>query len=145
MTSTAKTALASTGKRRGMISASLPQVGVARRANNSALASTEYWAFASSTAASDPGAGNVRINSATLASVTALYVDNLDADGASQTAWLATLAGHRVLVRSGKSNAFVSFLVGTVTDSTGYRTIAVTYINGAGAFVATERLAITLI
>lgn len=95
------------------------------------------YAFSSATTAGDPGAGVLRASSATLASVTALYVDNVDGAGNSQTTWLTGLglsdnATKGILtISSPSTGASVTFEVTGVVDSTGYRTISVQ--NGSGA------------
>jgi len=48
------------------------------------------YAFSTTTTDTDPGNGILQYNSATISSVTFIYIDNLDALGNSQTAWYDT-------------------------------------------------------
>lgn len=104
------------------------------------------WQFSTSTTASDPGDGYVRFNNAAPASVTAIYIDNLDGQDNNLAAWLDTLtAGAQIAFRSANSlTQFVIYTVVSVTDSTGYRTVAVTWLAGLPAFLADEALALAV-
>ena len=91
--------------------------------------------FDDATTASDPGSGIFRANHATFASITALYVDNLDYGASSLTAWLDALddggtSAHRCILRIEGSVGPLQWaefnVTGSVVDSTGYRTITVT-------------------
>ncbi len=99
--------------------------------------------FTSPTADADPGAGAFRLNNAALASVTAIYMDNLDAGGVDVSAYLDTFDDAGVLanrgtleIRSASSlNAYGVFRVNNaVVDGTGYRKLAVDFIAGGGTF-----------
>jgi hypothetical protein len=96
-------------------------------------------AFSTTTADADPGAGAVRFNHATFASITQVYVDNVDQGGATITAWLDSLddvvnANARAYLRFQNVDdptIYAEFAVtGTVTDGTGYRKIPVSPIVG---------------
>jgi hypothetical protein len=98
------------------------------------------YTFSTTTTASDPGNGTVRFNNATITSVTSIYIDNLDGGGTDVTAWLdtfddstGTTKGYLTFQSSTSSlSAPVIFSVtGSVTDSTGYRTIGVTFVSGS--------------
>lgn len=91
--------------------------------------------FDTSTSNADPGAGKWRANHATFASITALYIDNSDADGEAITAWLDALddrgtSDHRGVIRFENVDdpkEWAEFNVtGSVVDSAGYRTLTVT-------------------
>jgi hypothetical protein len=109
------------------------------------------WAFDSSTTDADPGSGEFRLNNATPASATAIYVDNNNVGGNDVTAWLATLDDSgdgtvrgllTICDPEQPTEVFriyaVSGTVGGASDSPdpGYRTLAVTHIAGAGSFTA---------
>lgn len=103
-------------------------------------AGTVLYTFSTTTTDSDPGAGKIRFNNATISSVTELYIDNTDATGVSETTWLdsfddANSGSNRgtLYVRSLiDSSKFALFYVnGAVTDGTGYRKVPVTYVSGA--------------
>lgn len=104
------------------------------------------WQFSTSTTASDPGDGYVRFNNAAPASVTAIYIDNIDGQDNPLAAWLDTMtAGAQIAFRSANSlTQFVIYTVVSVTDSTGYRTVAVTWLAGVPAFLADEPLAVEI-
>ena len=89
------------------------------------------YAFSTTTASADPGAGILRFNNATPASVTALYVDDL-ADNGDDLAWILDNLGSNdiIVVRSHVDPAdYMMFQVsGALTDNTGWWTIPVTVL-----------------
>jgi hypothetical protein len=101
------------------------------------------FAFDSSTSAADPGSGEFRLNHATPASATALYIDNNNAGGNSVTAWLDSLDDFGNTSSRGQlticdpdqpTTVFHVFTVsGSVVDSTGFRTITIAHVSGAGS------------
>lgn len=95
------------------------------------------WTWDTGTTAADPGAGKIRGNNATLTSITEFYVNNADANGATQTTWLdslddsdSTVKGTLQLINSADPADNLTFRVSSVSGSS-YRTIAVTYVGGA--------------
>jgi hypothetical protein len=113
------------------------QIGTAQATDVGIAGGTDgiRMVFSSTTTAADPGSGIFRANSATFASITALYLDNEAYGAASITAWLDSLddggtSVHRGVLRfEGSLDPLIwaEFNVtGSVTDSTGYRTIVVT-------------------
>lgn len=103
--------------------------------------------YDTTTSAGDPGAGNVRLNNATVSSVTEIYADDEDADGNSVGALLdnygtstSTVKGSLRVSRAADRTAFAEFDVDSVTDSSGYRTIAVTHVSGNPTLTANEPL-----
>ncbi len=102
-------------------------------------------AFDSATSDVDPGAGEFRFNHATLASVTAAYLDNLDAGGATISALIDTFDDSTNVTTKGRirfekatdPTTFAEFRVtGAVVDGTGYRKLTLTHIASAGTFTA---------
>lgn len=101
-------------------------------------------AFDSATADADPGDGEFRLNHATLASVTAAYLDNLDADGATVSGIIDTFddstntsKGRIRFAKTTDPAIFAEYTVtGSVVDGTGYRKLTLTHIASAGTFVA---------
>lgn len=98
--------------------------------------------YSSTTTASDPGAGKFRLNNAAHASATAGYFDNVEAlAGASITAELdswddstSTVKGTLRIVSKADASIFRLYnITGSVVDSTGYRTVTLTYVNGNGS------------
>lgn len=101
---------------------------------------TVLYEFSTTTTDSDPGAGKVRFNNATISSVTQIYFDNTDLAGVSETAWLdsfddANSGSNRgtLYVRSllDASKFGLFYVNGAVVDGTGYRKVPVTYVSGS--------------
>jgi hypothetical protein len=94
----------------------------------------------SSTTSGDPGAGFFRLDNATHASATAVLIDNTD--GASGTisglvdTWddstTTGVKGTLRIIATGNAAIWRVYSVGAVTDSTGFRTVALTYVAGNG-------------
>lgn len=108
------------------------------------------WNFSTTITDSDPGDGNIRFNHGTFLSITQLFIDNLDASGVDQTAWLdrmddSTNSGDKGTIRVQEKNddsVFAEFQVtGAVTDGTGYRKVPVTPLSGAIPTDATQLVA----
>lgn len=102
------------------------------------------------TADADPGNGKVRLNNATATAATALYVDNLDANGAAITTvldrWTAstnTVKGTLRIAHRTDATKWLEYQVtGTVVDGTGYRKFSVTGGTGPGGFAAGDPVAV---
>lgn len=108
-----------------------------------------FYTFDTTTTDSDPGAGNLRLNNATIGSATAAYLDNLDADGATVSTILDTwddagssVGRGQIWLRSISTPAtFHAFNVtGSVVDGTGYRKLSLTYIGGSGSFASADEM-----
>lgn len=112
---------------------------------------SQPYTFSTTTTDADPGSGILRFNNATPSSVTELYIDNTNADSVSVTTWLdalddSTNTAHKGVLRVVKktdSSKFADFQIVSVADSTGYRTVTVTYIVGNSTFANTDNLFIT--
>lgn len=109
------------------------------------------FAFDNATADADPGAGEFRLNNATLASVTTVYIDNADADGNTISAYLDSFddvgaaAGRGQLLVKGVDTPtafFIGAVTGSIVDGTGYRKITVTHIASGGTFTAGEEFSV---
>jgi hypothetical protein len=96
------------------------------------------YTYDSTVAKVDPGAGKVRFNSASAASVTELYIDDEDADTNNVTSWLdalddSTTTANRgtLFFRANNTGTIGIYQVnGSVVDETGYRTVPVSYVAG---------------
>lgn len=95
------------------------------------------YVFSTTTTDADPGNGLFRYNNATLASVTFIYLDNLDNLGNTQTTWYdlwddSTDAVKGFLTIQGTSGSTVNQfrVTGTVTVASGYYKIPVAYVSG---------------
>lgn len=101
------------------------------------------FVFSTTTADADPGAGKIRFNNATFASITEIYVDALDASGADVSTWLESLddasnaltRGTLRLQSSASVDIYREFqITGNVVDKSGYYLIPVTPLATSGAF-----------
>lgn len=107
--------------------------------------------FSTTTTDSDPGAGNLRLNHATIASATSIFIDNLENLTGDVSAFIDTwddstnsaLRGH-ILLRevATKANFALFSVTGAVTDGTGYRKVVVTYVTGNGSFADTDEISV---
>jgi hypothetical protein len=103
--------------------------------------------FDTATTAADPGAGDIRFNNATPASVTNLYVDDVESTGRDSSFMLANLAnGDAITIRNQTDEAdyMVVRVDGTPTDNTGYWTIPVTVIHSGTLPAGGDPLHITV-
>lgn len=99
------------------------------------------FAWSTNVAASDPTAGKIKGNNATQASITTLYIDNVDSRGVTVTSMLdtfddstSTIKGHfRLAVPNSSAKWLMGSFAGTVTDSTGYRTLDTVVVVASGA------------
>ncbi len=106
-------------------------------------------AYSTTTTDSDPGAGIFRFNNATIASVTAAYLDNVDANAVTVSGYIdtfddstSTLRGYLVFRGITTGSAFAVFSVsGSVTDGTGYRKLTLTHIASGGTWTNGESFA----
>lgn len=109
------------------------------------------FTFDTDTTDTDPGNGRLKFNNAAVASVTALYIDNLEQGGADITAWLDawddpshTPSGYVYIVKLGEPTTFAIFSVtGAVTDKTGYRSVVVSHIASGGTLSNNDDIAVT--
>jgi len=95
------------------------------------------WKFDTATGSADPGTGRFRLNNATLASVTNIYVDSIcDQTGLDIDNIFSIIDGSWSIYiqETGDATKFVQFTTsGTYTDNTGWWTIPVTFVqSGAG-------------
>jgi hypothetical protein len=86
---------------------------------------------------SDPGAGKIKFDNATIGSVTFVYIDNVDVSAINQTAWYDTFDDSTSTVIKGQLifNTYnlgttVFNVTGAVTVASGYYKIPVTYVSG---------------
>jgi hypothetical protein len=108
-------------------------------------------AYDSTTADADPGPGEFRLNNATVASATAAYLDNLDADGGTVSTIIdkwddstSTTRGFLRIEKEGDSSIWAEFTVtGSVVDGTGYRKLTLTGGSSNGTFVAADQFRIS--
>ncbi len=112
------------------------------------------WTFATSTTMGDPGTGIMRLNNATLASVSAIAVDDLSADTGNPSVaaffntWAAstsTIKGYLILKKVGAQQNFAIFAITGLTDNSGWSQIAVTHVASAGSFSAADIIGVEFV
>ncbi len=117
-------------------------VGIGLAGESDGRGSGIEFTFDDGTSDADPGIGHLRLNNATLSSVTKLFIDNESAGGADITAWLdswddAGVSGNRgtVTITNGDgSGLFFGMVTGSVANDSGYRDITVSHIASYGEF-----------
>jgi hypothetical protein len=124
-------------------------------AAGSAAATVGYqWTFDSSTSMADPGTGDLRLNNATLASVTAIAIadnsantSNPDVSAAVLTWDDSTTTTHRGTLTLRKASAPQNFaeyaITGASTDNSGWTQLAVTHTASNGSFSAADVLVVS--
>jgi hypothetical protein len=101
------------------------------------------WEFDDATTMSDPSAGNIRLDNATISSVTSIAISETDAEGEDVgdyvNSWAdSTDANKGTLVLRSYSGAFAVFKITAITDDTGWVQVDVTYLSGSGSFTIGE-------
>lgn len=113
---------------------------------------SQEYLFNASLSDADPSPGYLKINNATFASVTFLYVDDLNFGGTDMQTWYATFddstntikGAIRIFLKS-DSNIFRTFLVTGVTEATGYWKIAVTPISASGTLTEPDPIVMSFV
>ena len=99
--------------------------------------------FSNSTSDADPGAGKLALNNATIASVTEMYFDDVDDNGATISTFVqtfddisnATARGIISIEKEGTPSTFALFKVtGAVTNASGYTKVPVGHLASNGSF-----------
>ena len=109
-----------------------------------------FYKFDTGTSDTDPGAGEIAFNNGTYASVTAIYIDDVDANGSSTQAdtitWddsTSTIKGYLHIVDINDSSTYARFsITGASTDASGYNKLAVTHIASNNTFSAADELSV---
>jgi len=108
------------------------------------------WTFSSTTTMADPGSAGIRLNNATLASVTAIAISDLSADSGNPdlSAWINTWdnAGGTnsgsIFIFKDNSNFAIYNVNAANTDNTTWNQISVTYVTSTGSFSNADALLI---
>jgi len=111
--------------------------------------------YSTTTADADPGAGKFRLNNATIASATEMYIDDLEFNGTNVEAWIQSwddVAGNdtnRGRIRISKANSLDTWMVfkvtGGITNATGYSKVSLVYIDSAGTFTNDDKFFVAFV
>jgi hypothetical protein len=116
-------------------------------AESAASAVAIPFTFDATTSMADPGTGDFRFNSATVASVTAIALSDLSADTGNPdvSAFVATWddstntnKGTLTLKKRGTPATFATFTVTGLTDNSGWTELAVTHVASNGSWSASD-------
>lgn len=120
-------------------------VGVALGSEQDAVPVGIRYLFDDGITDADPGAGNFRLNHATPASATQVFISLTDADGFDETTFLdgiddggqTTERGFLIFRTNSSAGFLVARVTGSVTTATGYRKISITPLSfsAAGSFL----------
>ena len=111
------------------------------------------WLFDSSTSMADPGSGDLCLNNATLASVTAIAVSDLSGETGNPDvstfvlAWddstSTALRGTLIIKKASAPQNFAIYnITGASTDNVGWTELAVTHVQSSGSFSAADPLSV---
>ena len=109
-----------------------------------------YYKFDTATSDADPGAGEIRFNNGTYASVTEIYIDDADANGSTVSTdvltWddsTSTIKGFLHIVDINDSTTYARFkITGSITDASGYNKITVAHLSSNNTFSAADELSV---
>lgn len=116
-----------------------------------AQAAHVLYTFSTTTTMADPGAGILRLNHATIASATAIAVDDTTANTGNPdiSSFINsfddstnTNKGTLILREVGSPQNFAIFTVTGLTDNTGWTQLAVTHVVSNGSFADTDSLSV---
>ena len=104
------------------------------------------WTYKTSTVSGDPSSGNLRLNNSDISLATEVYISQTSDDGTDESLFFTVLeAGDRLYVQeAADGDTFITCTVGTVTDNTGWWTVAIT-VDSSGADTAISNNAETLV
>ena len=108
------------------------------------------YAFESSTSMAAPASGGLRLNNASLASVTAIAVNATNADAVDVSDFVATwddstntVKGYVELRKEGSGAVLGIYQITSVTDNTSWLQLSVTYVSGSGSLTAADAVYLT--
>ena len=112
------------------------------------------YTFSTTTSMADPGAGKLRYNNGTVASCSAIAIDDTTADAGNPNIedWIkswddstSTIKGQLRLVEPGTPANYASFNITGLTDSTGFVQLAVTHVDSNGTFGDGDSIRVTFV
>ena len=111
--------------------------------------------YSTTTTDADPGAGKFRLNNATIASATEMYIDDLEFNGTNVEAWVQSwddVTGNdtnRGRIRISKANSLDTWMVfkvtGSITNASGYSKVSLVYIDSAGTFTNDDKFFVAFV
>lgn len=144
-TTTGKAGTSATAANSGTSSAAVLDFSIPRGAD----AGMRY-AFESSTSMAAPASGGIRLNNASLASVTAVAVNATNADAVDVSDFVATwddstntVKGYIEVRKEGSGAVLGIYQITSVTDNTSWLQLAVTYVSGTGSLSAADPVYLT--
>lgn len=144
-TTTGKAGTSATAANSGTSSAAVLDFTIPRGAD----AGMRY-AFDSSTSMAAPASGGLRLNNASLASVTAIAVNATNSDAVDVSDFIATwddstdaVKGYVEVRKEGSGATLGLYSVASVTDNSTWLQIAVSYVSGSGSFSASDSVYLT--
>jgi hypothetical protein len=114
-----------------------------------ASAAQPKFTFSTTTTMADPGVGILRYNNATVASVTAIAIDDTTADAGNPdiAAWIvswddssSTVKGYLRIVEPGTPANYAVFNITGLTDNAGWTELAVTHVDSNSTFADTASI-----
>lgn len=114
------------------------------------FAGSYEYAFSTTTTDADPGAGVLRLDNATPASATGIYINDSEANGTSIAALMltwddstSTVKGYIKIQSKTTPATFYIYSVSALTDNTGYMDFTVAYVAGAGTLANNEEVIVS--
>ena len=109
-----------------------------------------FYKFDSGTSDTDPGAGEIAFNNGTYASVTAIYIDDADANCVTTSTDVLTwddstssIKGSLMIYDINDRSTYARFnITGSSTDASGYNKLAVTHVASNNTFSAADELSV---
>lgn len=108
------------------------------------------YAFESSTSMAAPASGGLRLNNASLASVTAIAVNATNSDAVDVSDFVATwddstntVKGYVEVRKEGSGAVLGVYQITSVTDNTSWLQLSVTYVSGSGSLTAADAVYLT--
>jgi len=112
-----------------------------------------FYKFDTSTTDGDPGSGKVRFSNGTYASATAIFIDDVDANGVTVSTdiltWddsTSTIRGYLMIYDINDRSTYARFkITGASTDDNGFVKLAVAHLASNNTFSAADELSITFV
>ena len=111
--------------------------------------------YSTTTTDSDPGAGKIRFNNTTIASVTAAYVDDVEYNATDISAWVQswddnatnyTNRGRLRVQKAGTLNTWAVFnITAAIVDASGYSKATLAHVDSSGTFTDADKVWVTFI